>query len=88
MGIPNQTWGAEFILLGLSRDWRTQASLFVLFLVTYMLTLMGNFLILVLIWLDSRLHSPMYFFLGHLSLIDICYASISAECCPAGHHLL
>ncbi|XP_003429807.1 olfactory receptor-like protein OLF3 [Ornithorhynchus anatinus] len=75
MGIPNQTWGAEFILLGLSRDWRTQASLFVLFLVTYMLTLMGNFLILVLIWLDSRLHSPMYFFLGHLSLIDICYAS-------------
>ncbi|XP_058425787.1 olfactory receptor-like protein OLF3 [Diceros bicornis minor] len=75
MGIDNQTWVREFILLGFSGDWDTQVTLFVLFLVTYMVTVLGNFLIVLLIRLDSRLHTPMYFFLTNLSLVDVSYAT-------------
>ncbi|XDB49390.1 hypothetical protein ABFV05_003006 [Capra hircus] len=71
----NQTWVREFILLGLSSDWDTQVALFVLFSVTYLLTLLGNVLIVLLIRLDSRLHTPMYFFLTNLSLVDVSYAT-------------
>ncbi|XP_059112585.1 olfactory receptor-like protein OLF3 [Peromyscus eremicus] len=71
----NQTWVHEFILLGLSRDWGTQVSLFVLFLLMYLVTVLGNFLIILLIRLDSRLHTPMYFFLTNLSLVDVSYAT-------------
>ncbi|XP_025874112.2 olfactory receptor-like protein OLF3 [Vulpes vulpes] len=75
MGTGNQTWVREFVLLGLSSDWDTQVSLFVLFLMTYMVTVLGNFLIILLIRLDSRLHTPMYFFLINLSLVDVSYAT-------------
>ncbi|KAL6091252.1 hypothetical protein STEG23_027014 [Scotinomys teguina] len=75
MGTDNQTWVHEFILLGLSRDWGTQVSLFVLFLLMYLVTVLGNFLIILLIRLDSRLHTPMYFFLTNLSLVDVSYAT-------------
>ncbi|XP_002921866.2 olfactory receptor-like protein OLF3 [Ailuropoda melanoleuca] len=75
MGTDNQTWVREFILLGLSSDWDTQVSLFVLFLLMYMVTVVGNFLIVLLIRLDSRLHTPMYFFLTNLSLVDVSYAT-------------
>ncbi|ELR62963.1 hypothetical protein M91_09921 [Bos mutus] len=75
MGANNQTWVREFILLGLSNDWDTQVTLFVLFSVTYLLTLLGNVLIVLLIRLDSRLHTPMYFFLTNLSLVDVSYAT-------------
>ncbi|KAM5303722.1 olfactory receptor-like protein OLF3 [Glossophaga mutica] len=75
MGADNQTWVREFILLGLSRDWGTQVSLFVLFVVMYLVTVLGNFLIVLLIRLDSRLHTPMYFFLTNLSLVDVSYAT-------------
>ena len=75
MGANNQTWVREFILLGLSGDWVTQVALFVLFSVTYLLTLLGNVLIVLLIRLDSRLHTPMYFFLTNLSLVDVSYAT-------------
>ncbi|XP_058388107.1 olfactory receptor-like protein OLF3 [Diceros bicornis minor] len=75
MGTDNQTYVGECILLGLSSDWDTQVSLFVLFLVTYMVTVLGNFLIVLLIRLDSRLHTPMYFFLTNLSLVDVSYAT-------------
>uniref|UniRef100_A0A8C6I204 Olfactory receptor n=1 Tax=Mus spicilegus TaxID=10103 RepID=A0A8C6I204_MUSSI len=71
----NQTWVHEFILLGLSSDWDTQVSLFILFLLMYLVTVLGNFLIIVLIRLDSRLHTPMYFFLTNLSLVDASYAT-------------
>ncbi|XP_017749228.1 PREDICTED: LOW QUALITY PROTEIN: olfactory receptor 2F2-like [Rhinopithecus bieti] len=74
MEIDNQTWVREFILLGLSSDWYTQVSLFSLFLVTYLMTVLGNCLIVLLIGLDSRLHTPMYFFLTNLSL-DVSYAT-------------
>ncbi|XP_004430713.1 PREDICTED: olfactory receptor-like protein OLF3 [Ceratotherium simum simum] len=75
MGTHNQTWVREFILLGLSSDWDTQICLFVLFSITYMVTVLGNFLIVLLIRLDSRLHTPMYFFLTNLSLVDVSYAT-------------
>ena len=75
MGADNQTWVREIILLGLSSDWAPQVALFVLFSVTYLLTLLGNVLIVLLIRLDSRLHTPMYFFLTNLSLVDVSYAT-------------
>ncbi|XP_005326764.2 olfactory receptor-like protein OLF3 [Ictidomys tridecemlineatus] len=71
----NQTWVSEFILLGLTSDRDTQVSLFVLFLAMYLVTVLGNFLIVLLIRLDSRLHTPMYFFLTNLSLVDVSYAT-------------
>ncbi|XP_026346845.3 olfactory receptor-like protein OLF3 [Ursus arctos] len=75
METDNQTWVREFILLGLSSDWDTRVSLFILFLITYMVTVLGNVLIVLLIRLDSRLHTPMYFFLTNLSLVDVSYAT-------------
>ncbi|XP_049631172.1 olfactory receptor-like protein OLF3 [Suncus etruscus] len=75
MGTDNQTWVKGFILLGLSKDWNTQLSLFILFLITYLVTVLGNFLIVFLIRLDSQLHTPMYFFLTNLSLVDVFYAT-------------
>ena len=75
MGADNQTWAREFVLLGLSSDWDTQVALFVLFSVAYLLTLLGNVLIVLLIRLDGRLHTPMYFFLSNLSLVDVSYAT-------------
>ncbi|XP_011912953.1 PREDICTED: olfactory receptor-like protein OLF3 [Cercocebus atys] len=75
MGRENQTWMCEFILLRLSSAWETQVFLFVLFLAMYLVTMLGNFLILLLIRLDSRLNTPMYFFLGVLSFVDICYTN-------------
>ncbi|XP_004629158.1 olfactory receptor-like protein OLF3 [Octodon degus] len=71
----NVTWVSEFVLMGLSDDRQTQAGLFVLFGATYLLTLLGNGIILLLIARDTRLHLPMYFFLCHLAIVDICYTS-------------
>ena len=75
MGRENQTWMSEFILLGLSSLWKTQVSLFVLFLAMYLVTVLGNFLMILLIRLDSRLNTPMYFFLSVLSFVDVCYTN-------------
>ena len=74
-GNKTQTWVSEFILLRLSSDWGTQVSLFVLILAMYLVTVVGSFLILLLIRLDSRLHARMYFFLSVLSFVDLCYAN-------------
>uniref|UniRef100_A0A8D0GB39 G-protein coupled receptors family 1 profile domain-containing protein n=1 Tax=Sphenodon punctatus TaxID=8508 RepID=A0A8D0GB39_SPHPU len=71
----NQTVVTEFILLGLSSSPTTRLFLFGLFSAIYTITLAGNVTILLLIWLDSQLHTPMYFFLSHLSFVDICYTS-------------
>ncbi|XP_070281200.1 olfactory receptor 2A5 [Myotis yumanensis] len=73
--MENQTWVTEFILLGFLLSPNTQLLLFVLFSLFYAFTLLGNAVILGLIWLDSRLHTPMYFFLSHLAIVDISYAS-------------
>ncbi|KAL6091256.1 hypothetical protein STEG23_027018 [Scotinomys teguina] len=71
----NQTWVREFILQGFPLSPRMQMFLCGLFSLFYTSTLLGNGVILGLIWLDSRLHTPMYFFLSHLAIVDISYAS-------------
>ncbi|XP_004384648.1 olfactory receptor 8S1-like [Trichechus manatus latirostris] len=68
---------SEFILFGLSTDCHIQAVLFVLFLLVYLLTLTGNFLMLLLIRADSHLHTPMYFFLKQLFFLDLCHSSVT-----------
>ncbi|XP_014460471.1 olfactory receptor 11A1-like [Alligator mississippiensis] len=71
----NQTFVTEFILLGFGDLPELQTFLFMLFLVTYILTLVGNILIVALVVTDQQLHTPMYFFLGNLSCLEICYTS-------------
>ncbi|KAL1785671.1 olfactory receptor 2G3-like, partial [Sigmodon hispidus] len=66
---------AEFILLGLSDNPSLQGVLFALFLVIYMLTLVGNLGMMALIKVDHCLHTPMYFFLSSLSFVDASYSS-------------
>ncbi|KAM6474054.1 olfactory receptor 2A12-like [Liasis olivaceus] len=73
--MANRTTVTEFFLLGLSSGPKTRLVLFGIFLVVYSITLTGNVIILMLIWLDSQLHTPMYFFLSHLSFVDIWYTS-------------
>ncbi|XP_024415913.2 olfactory receptor 13D1-like [Desmodus rotundus] len=65
----------EFILRGLSEYPRAEKALFVVCLVMYLVILLGNSTLVVLTLLDSRLHVPMYFFLGNLSFLDIWYTS-------------
>ncbi|XP_004461138.1 olfactory receptor 4C45-like [Dasypus novemcinctus] len=65
----------EFILLGLTQNSELQKILFVLFLTTYLITLAGNLLISVTIFISPALSSPMYFFLSYLSIIDGLYSS-------------
>ncbi|XP_034645934.1 olfactory receptor 5V1-like [Trachemys scripta elegans] len=77
MQMKNQTMVTEFILLGLSSDPQMQIFLFLVFLVIYLITLGGNIVIMVVIRADSHLHIPMYFFLFHLSFVDICYSSVT-----------
>ncbi|KAM5247039.1 olfactory receptor 2D3-like [Ctenodactylus gundi] len=75
MSKENQTSWTEFLLLGLSSDHHMQMLLFVVFLVIYLLTVSGNLLIILLIHMDPRLHTPMYFFLKNLSLTDLCFST-------------
>ncbi|NXS63324.1 OR2B2 protein, partial [Brachypteracias leptosomus] len=71
----NQSVVTEFIFQGLSSQPRTQTLLFIMFLAFYLLTMVGNTLIIMVIRADGQLQSPMYFFLANLSFIDICYIS-------------
>nr|XP_028558871.1 olfactory receptor 5F1-like [Podarcis muralis] len=75
MGRQNTTSVTEFILMGFSIDVKNQMLLFALGLSAYLLTLSGNLAIIVLIRVDQNLHTPMYFLLGNLSFIEICYTS-------------
>ncbi|XP_029773989.1 olfactory receptor 7A17-like [Suricata suricatta] len=71
----NQTRVTQFILRGLSDQGELQSLLFWLFLSMYLVTFTGNLLIILAIITDSRLHTPMYFFLSNLSFSDICFTS-------------
>ncbi|NWU94916.1 O1020 protein, partial [Upupa epops] len=71
----NSTSAPEFVLLGFSTRAALSVMSFTLFLVAYAVTLVGNLGVIVLIRTDPRLHTPMYFFLSHLSLLDVCYSS-------------
>ncbi|XP_039695985.1 olfactory receptor 7G3-like [Pteropus medius] len=75
MESENQSSTAEFLLLGLSEDPELQPLLFGLFLTMYLVTVLGNLLIILAVSSDSHLHIPMYFFLSHLSFTDICFST-------------
>ncbi|XP_003415390.2 olfactory receptor 2A12-like [Loxodonta africana] len=73
-------WGnhsslTQFILLGFSSNTKTNVILFSIFLFLYLITLLGNGLIIILIRMDSHLHTPMYFFLSVLSILDMGYVT-------------
>uniref|UniRef100_A0A4X1SH72 Olfactory receptor n=1 Tax=Sus scrofa TaxID=9823 RepID=A0A4X1SH72_PIG len=76
MEVGNHTILTEFILVGLSTDPRWRLILFGIFLVFYLLTLSGNMALVILIYIDSYLHTPMYFFIGNLSFLDFWYTSV------------
>ncbi|XP_075831134.1 olfactory receptor 5B12-like [Microtus pennsylvanicus] len=73
--MENSTEVTEFILAGLTDDPELQLPLFIVFLLIYLCTVLGNVGMTGLILLDSRLHTPMYLFLSHLSLVDFGYSS-------------
>ena len=68
----NETSGGDFILLGFSDQPQLEVLLFVVVLISYLLTLLGNTAIILVSCLDCRLHTPMYFFLTNLSSLDLC----------------
>ncbi|XP_012862281.1 olfactory receptor 2K2 [Echinops telfairi] len=73
----NSTIWSFFFLEGFSRYPKLEVVLFVFSLVMYLITLFGNSTLILITVLDSRLHTPMYSFLGNLSFMDICYTSAS-----------
>ncbi|XP_039716221.1 olfactory receptor 5B3 [Pteropus medius] len=73
--MKNRTEVTQFILLGLTDVPELQIPLFIMFTLICLITLIGNSGMIVLILRDSRLHTPMYFFLGNLSVVDMCYSS-------------
>ncbi|XP_073077119.1 olfactory receptor 7D4-like [Manis javanica] len=75
MEAGNSTEVSQFLLLGLSEDPELQPVLFGLFLSMYLVTVMGNLLIILAVASDPHLNTPMYFFLYHLSFVDICFTS-------------
>nr|XP_033780661.1 olfactory receptor 4E2-like [Geotrypetes seraphini]XP_033780698.1 olfactory receptor 4E2-like [Geotrypetes seraphini] len=77
MAVRNETRVTQFILLGLSSDPNLQLTFFLLFLLMYLLTVAGNLLIVLTIVVDSHLHSPMYFLLSNLSLLDLGFSTVA-----------
>ncbi|EHB03186.1 Olfactory receptor-like protein DTMT [Heterocephalus glaber] len=73
----NQTFLSEFFLLGLPICPEHQHLFYALFLSMYLITILGNLLIIILIQLDSHLHTPMYFFLSNLSFSDLFFSSVT-----------
>ncbi|XP_052045644.1 olfactory receptor 7A5-like [Apodemus sylvaticus] len=71
----NQTNILGFLLLGFSQYPEYQPMLFGLFLIMFVVTVLGNLLIILAVSIDSHLHTPMYFFLSNLSFSDICFIS-------------
>ncbi|XP_012784799.3 olfactory receptor 1J4-like [Ochotona princeps] len=77
MRSDNHSSMSEFLLLGLPIRPEQQGVFFALFLGMYLTTVLGNLLIILLIRLDSRLHTPMYFFLSHLAFSDVAFSSVT-----------
>ncbi|KAE8585533.1 hypothetical protein XENTR_v10021340 [Xenopus tropicalis] len=73
----NHTRMTYFILAGISDFPEMQALVFVLVLLIYLITIWGNLIILLLIFLDRALHRPMYFFLSNLSCLDLMYTTVT-----------
>ncbi|XP_030740248.1 olfactory receptor 1361-like [Echinops telfairi] len=87
MNGANQSSVSEFLLLGLPGQPQQQQLLFTLFLSMYLATVLGNLLIILAISTDSRLHTPMYFFLSNLSFVDICFSSTTVPKILSNHLL-
>ncbi|XP_014648586.1 PREDICTED: putative olfactory receptor 5AK3 [Ceratotherium simum simum] len=75
MNLGNSTEVTEFFLLGFSGQHKLQYVLFIVFLVIYVISMVGNTGMILLIRTNSRFHTPMYFFLQHLAFVDVCYTS-------------
>ncbi|XP_007949671.1 olfactory receptor 11H6-like [Orycteropus afer afer] len=73
----NRTLVTEFVFLRFSNSPHLQLLFFSLFLLIYLLSLMGNALIVLIVVLDGHLHTPMYFFIGNLSLVEIWYTTVT-----------
>ncbi|XP_042557441.1 olfactory receptor 4K1 [Dipodomys spectabilis] len=77
MAHTNQSNVSEFVLLGLSNSWGLQLLLFVIFSMVYAMSVLGNVMIIVIIYSDSHLNSPMYFLISNLSFVDICQSNFA-----------
>ncbi|XP_069830414.1 putative olfactory receptor 13C6 [Dendropsophus ebraccatus] len=75
MTTKNQTLATELVLMGFSQDSATNILLFLLFLLVYVITFLGNSVIICVIICSPHLHIPMYFFLCILSFLDLSYSS-------------
>lgn len=84
LALGNMTRVQEFVLLGLSTSPETREVLFAAFLTLYLLTLLENALIVFLVCSHTELHEPMYFFLGNLSCLEMCYVSVTMPSLLAG----
>ncbi|XP_036052533.1 olfactory receptor 1468 [Onychomys torridus] len=73
----NQSVISQFLLLGLPIPQEQQQLFYALFLAMYLTTVLGNLIIIILILLDSHLHTPMYLFLSNLSFSDLCFSSVT-----------
>ncbi|XP_007437779.1 olfactory receptor 15-like [Python bivittatus] len=78
MEIENFTSESMLILVGLTNHRKEQILLFGVFLTIYLLTIFGNLMIIVLVQIDTQLHTPMYFFLSHLAAMEIVYVTSSS----------
>ncbi|XP_055251487.1 olfactory receptor 4D1-like [Moschus berezovskii] len=78
MASGNLTCVSEFVLLGLSQTQELQLFLFPVFLFVYTTTVVGNLLVMITVTSDSRLHTPMYFLLRNLAVIDLCYSTVTS----------
>ncbi|KAM3931090.1 olfactory receptor 5V1-like [Leptodactylus fuscus] len=77
MELGNRTLVTEFILLGLSQNLQICIFLFVMFFKIYIVTILGNGLLICTVIVSPKLHTPMYYFLCNLSFLDLCYSSNS-----------
>nr|XP_048304682.1 olfactory receptor 1468-like [Myodes glareolus] len=77
MIMSNQTFISHFLLLGLNIPPEHRPLYYALFLSMYLTTVLGNLIIIILILLDSHLHTPMYFFLSNLSFSDLCFSCVT-----------
>ncbi|XP_032976923.1 olfactory receptor 5L1 [Rhinolophus ferrumequinum] len=76
MGTENCSTVTEFVLVGLTDALELRVFVFMVFLLIYGVTFLGNLGMIAVIRISSQLHTPMYFFLSHLSFVDFCYSTI------------
>ncbi|XP_049620797.1 olfactory receptor 2W1-like [Suncus etruscus] len=75
MDVNNESYATDFILLGFSDRPQIERIISVVVVISYLVTLVGNSTIILVSYLDTQLHTPMYFFLSNLSLLDLCYTT-------------